>query len=268
MMKSPIKHFTLIELLVVIAIIAILAAMLMPALQKARETSRSINCLNNMKNIGLALANYTSANKDLLPMEVLNTSINPRRPLWFVTLSGVDEENIEEVSGRSGGYGLIYGGYKRPGSVACPSEARPLSADDTKGFKYSHYLVNTYLAAPMLNNNKNKARRRHLSSINKPTSAIYAGDNSWGDRTLAFNNRNFSYRHGAPDTRFNSWDAPANKTNGKCNTLYMDGHAAGRTYYDFTNCKLDDIPDRASLPSNVTADGTTSALLQGFFYNK
>lgn len=68
--SKPRRGFTLIELLVVIAIIAILVAILLPAVQQAREAARRTQCKNNLKQLGLALANYESTHS-VFPMGIV-----------------------------------------------------------------------------------------------------------------------------------------------------------------------------------------------------
>ena len=83
MKKSP---FTLIELLVVIAIIAILAAILMPALQQARERAMTTKCISNLKNCGTLSRMYVDSHRSFWPGGDLTNTANGALP-WYVELA-------------------------------------------------------------------------------------------------------------------------------------------------------------------------------------
>ena len=81
------RFFTLVELLVVIAIISILAALLLPALQRARESARQANCMSNMKQMGLGIFMYADDNDQILPYGWRDVATEPTIQSWAGLIS-------------------------------------------------------------------------------------------------------------------------------------------------------------------------------------
>ena len=144
------RGFTLIELLVVIAIIAVLIALLLPAVQAAREAARRAQCTNNLKQIGLAIANYENVNGSL-PIGIFGASIYDSPPcdqaspitnhktetafaLILPYLEATAQSNsINFIVGP--GYGINTTGYAtKLGAYICPSDLPSSPNDVTQGF--------------------------------------------------------------------------------------------------------------------------------------
>jgi len=128
-MKRP-RGFTLIELLVVIAIIAVLIALLLPAVQAAREAARRAQCVNNLKQLGLAVHNYIST-YNVFPLQCnYPTSWNQDSGFswgWAVALLPQVEQQIlfNQMNFYQGNYGyqITTAGYTQVASLICPSES-------------------------------------------------------------------------------------------------------------------------------------------------
>jgi prepilin-type N-terminal cleavage/methylation domain-containing protein/prepilin-type processing-associated H-X9-DG protein len=195
--------FTLIELLVVVAIIGLLAGLLTPALTKAKAKARSLVCMNNLRQWGLATAQYVSENDDLLPPEGSPNGLSTSSA-WYLELPReIGVKPYCEMAWRTNAAAAL-----ERCIWICPA-----NTNRSNGHNLFHYCLNEHVDATGESDHPVR-----FSSINAPSRTVWMFDN--GKRAAVAQQNNVH----------------TNLHQGGAQILFLDGHVVryrNTAYWDF-----------------------------------
>lgn len=230
--QSKSKAFTLIELLVVIAIIAILAAMLLPALQQARNKGKSASCTSNLKQFGAAVNNYTDSNNDYFCFSYIEYyTLEQTRLTWYMMLAPYM------------GVGPISGKFLKWQEQAKTPWQNPLflcpltKAEDNvkEGGWLCSYMANSTYDQSLTGNNTAKritffgapgktCDSGKIIKVKKPASILGIVDGGTTTQGRSVPYATYCYLNDPNNTRINTKMFPSRHGKDQDNVMFLDGH--------------------------------------------